>query len=78
MMTMELPPQLSDLHSQLSSSKSPHAQHIRSELEIVGELVQHVRASNPQAPALQALDKMLKKGFTGGPLTTCLCCGRPF
>jgi hypothetical protein len=76
MITMELPPKLANLHSQLSSAIGPGAQRLRTELETLGEIVAHVRATDPNAAVLRRMFATPDDGFTGPPIKTCMCCGQ--
>jgi hypothetical protein len=76
MMTMELPPKLAHLHSQLSSAAGPGAERLRAELETLGEVVAHVRATDPSAAVLRRMYVTPDDGFTGPPIKTCMCCGQ--
>jgi hypothetical protein len=54
---------------------------MRSELEVVGELIAHSRVQNSGILPLKKLDDLRESfTFTGGgdPTKACMCCKRPF
>jgi hypothetical protein len=72
-----LPPHLADLHTQLERSGSPHVHSLRTELDLVNQLIEETRAANPNAAILRKLETM-RQGYTTTSGETCNCCGRRF
>jgi hypothetical protein len=80
MSTKQLPPNLASLHEQLSSRGGGQAGALRMELDAVSAVIAYTRSADPSSSALDRIDELLKKSFTGttGGETACKCCGRPF